>query len=426
MIARQVTILLDLCSAMTIVQATYSISVIPMTKHPKSCVIIVENLPLPFDRRVWQEANALKDDGWQVSVICPRTEKCPEPYVELNGIHIYRHHLPLEASGKIGFLVEYATALFHEMRLLITVARKHGFTVIQGCNPPDLIFLVALPFKLFGKKYVFDHHDICPELFAVKFGRKGLLHKALRFFETCSYRFSNHVITANETFRRLVCQRSHKRLEDVTAVYSIPDSKNIRRVEPDAELRAKARILIGYVGIIGNQDGVDHLVQAIATLRHTHGIEDIHAVIIGDGPDLASIKALAVDLEVADLISFTGYLTGDALLAALSTIDIGVIPDPYNEYNDKISMNKVFEYSTLGIPIVSYPLTETKRLLEDAVEVADGKEPEALAGAIQTLLDDEHRNTMAQKALALAKEKFSWEREKEKYLQVMNSLVETA
>lgn len=395
----------------------------PVQQTRKSCVLIVENLPLPFDRRVWQEANALKEDGWQVAVICPKTEKFPQSYVEINGIHIYRHHLPLEASGKLGFVAEYLCALFHEMRLLCKIYFKHGFTVIQGCNPPDLIFLAALPFKLLGKKYIFDHHDICPELFAVKFGRKGVLHKAMLFFEKMTYTFADRVITANDTFRKLCIARTGKDANKVISVYSVPDHKNMRRVEPRPGLHQGKRLLVGYIGIIGNQDGVDHLVRAVAELKNTHGITDLRTIIIGDGPDLASIKQLAVDLNVADDIEFAGYLSGETLMATLSAVDIGVIPDPVNEYNDKISMNKVFEYSKLGIPIVCYPLAETTRLLGDAATVAASADPSGLAEAINRLRGDYYRRDMAQKALERSAENFSWETEKVKYVNVFNSLI---
>lgn len=389
----------------------------------KSCVIVVENLPLPFDRRVWQEANALKEAGWAVSVICPKNDKFPESYVCINDIHIYRHPLPLEASGKIGFLLEYGSALFHELRLLIKIYRKHGFDVIQACNPPDLIFLVALPFKLFGKKFVFDHHDICPELFSVKFNKKGLLHKAMLFFEKMTYLSADMVITANDTFRNLCVSRTGKDANKVVSVYSVPDHKNMHRVEPRTDLKQGKRLLVGYIGIIGNQDGVDHLVRAIAHLKYNMGVNDIRAVIIGDGPDLHSIKALAVDLKVTEDIEFAGYLSGESLMATLSAVDIGVIPDPYNEYNDKISMNKVFEYSKLGIPIVSYPLQETMRLLGDAVEVVQTNDYKGLAEAINNLRDDTRRTEMGQKALDRAAHSFSWDTEKEKYVGVFKSLL---
>lgn len=389
-----------------------------------SCVIVVENLPVPFDRRVWQEACALRDAGWNVSVICPATEKYPALFEEIDGIAVYRHPLPLEAKGKWGFVAEYATALFHEVRLLVKVSRERGFDIIQACNPPDLIFLAALPFKLLGKKFVFDHHDISPELFAVKFGSKGLLHRLLTLLERWTFRSANLVISTNETFRRIAIQRGGKHPADVVTVYSVPDTSRIRRVEPDAALRQGKRLVLGYVGIINAQDGVDHVVRAVHHMTRELGVSDVHTVVVGDGPALPAARALAAELGVESDITFTGYLSGPALLAALSSFDIGIIPDPLNEYNDKISMNKVFEYSALGIPVVSYELSETRRLLGPALAAADSDDPAGLARAVNALVqDDDRRRALGEAVAALARRDFSWDREAEKYVRAFNGLL---
>lgn len=389
----------------------------------RSCVIIVENLPVPFDRRVWQEALALRDAGWLVSVICPRSDQYPASFEEIDGIEIFRHSLPNEARGKAGFLLEYSAALFHEFRLLLKVSLRRGFSVIQACNPPDLIFLVAAPFKLFGKKFVFDHHDVCPELFEAKFSRRGLFHRLLLLAERCSLRAADIVISANETYRQLAITRGGKDPDDVVTVYSVPDRSRIRRVEESASLRDGARIVLGYIGIIGDQDGVDHLVRCMRRLCIEEGRQDLRAVIVGDGPALASVRALAAELGVEERITFTGYLRGDALLAAMSTFDIGVIPDPVNEYNDKISMNKVFEYSALGIPPVSYDLTETRRLLGDAGTYAEDATSDALAGACASLIDDDAlRQRKGREAKALADARFDWNREAQKYVSAYERL----
>lgn len=391
---------------------------------PPHCVIIVENLPVPFDRRVWQEANALKEAGWDVSVICPKNEQHPKSFEEINGIAIHRHALPVEASGKLGFLIEYACALFHETRLLLKIALTRGFDVVQGCNPPDLIFLVAAPYKLFGKKYVFDHHDLCPELYAAKYERHGFFHRLLLLAEKCTFKFADRVISANDTYRDIAIARGGKDPQDVTTVYSVPDRQKLRRVAPDAELRAGARVVLGYIGIIADQDGVDHLVRMMHHILHDGGRQGVRAVIVGDGPALASVKELAGSLGVAEHVVFTGYLRGEALLAALSTFDIGVIPDPVNEYNDKISMNKVFEYSALGIPSVSYDLSETRRLLGAAGTFAKDATPRGLAEAALPLIDDEaQRRSAGLKAGKLAEEKFNWTSEAEKYVAAYADLV---
>ena len=331
----------------------------------RSCVIIVENLPVPFDRRVWQEAQALRQAGWRVSLICPTSQRHPLKFEEIDGIAIYRHALPLEARMRFAYLFEYASALFHQLRLLLKVHKEQGFSVIQACNPPDLIFLVALPFKLLGKRFIFDHHDISPELFVLKFGRKGILYRLLLTFEWLTFKSADFVISANDTFREIAIDRGGKRPEKVVTVYSIPDRKNIFRTSPNKSIRQDRKFVLGYLGVISDQDGVDHMIHAASHLVRHHGYDDFQAVIVGDGPALPSLRVLARDLGVDERITFTGYLSGEILLQHLSAFDIGLIPDPINECNDKLSMNKVFEYTALGIPVVAYRLTETRRLLRE-------------------------------------------------------------
>lgn len=383
------------------------------------CVIVVENLPVPLDRRVWQEALALRDAGWSVSVICPLSEQYSKTFEVIDDIEIFRHPLPLEARGKLAFLVEYGSALFHEFRLLLKVSRRRGFDVIQACNPPDLIFLVAWPFKLFGKRFIFDHHDVCPELYEAKFGKRGFMYQVLLLAEKLTFKSADYVISANETYREIAITRGGKNPDDVVAVYSVPDKARMRRVAPNDALRGAASVVLGYVGIIADQDGVDHCVRCIHHLVVDHGQTDIRAVIVGDGPALASVKALAQELGVADKIVFTGYLRGEELLAALSTFDIGIIPDPVNEYNDKISMNKVFEYSALGVPAVAYSLGETRRLLGQWGNYADDATPAGLARAcLPLIVDTDLRAEAGRQVKALADRNFNWSAEAAKYVSV--------
>jgi glycosyltransferase involved in cell wall biosynthesis len=391
-----------------------------------SCVIIVENLPVPFDRRVWQEAQALHSAGWDVSVICPLSRQYHQRYESIDGISIYRHPLPMEARGRLSFLFEYSAALLYEAILLFKIALTRGFDVIQICNPPDLLFLNALPYKLFGKRLIFDHHDLCPELFAAKFGRKGLLHRLLLFAEKLTVKSADIVISANETFRTIVINRCGKLPQDVVTVYSVPDRSQIKRVPQNEELRKGARVVLGYIGIVSDQDGVDHLVRMLHHLVVDHCCREIAAVIVGDGPALPQVRQLARELNLDEKITFTGYLRGDDLLAALSTFDIGIIPDPVNEYNDKISMNKVFEYSALGVPAVAYNLAETHRLLGATAEYADDPTPAGLARACLALIrDDDARAMRGRAAKALADEHFDWARERAKYLAVYQRLTRT-
>ena len=295
---------------------------------PHRVLIIVENLPVPFDRRVWQEARTLRQAGWTVSVICPKNANYTKSYECIEGIHVYRHPLPIQASGLAGFALEYGTALFWEFVLSLKVLYKHGFDVVHACNPPDLIFLIGGFYKfLLGKRFVFDHHDISPELYEAKFGKRGFVHKVLLWLERLTFRTADASIATNDSFRRIAVARGGMWAERVWVVKSYPDLNRFYRVEADPALKRGRQHLVGYVGIMGNQDGVDLLVDAMAHIVHTQGRRDVGCAIIGNGPELEALKARAQEKNVADYIEFTGFLTGPTLLKYLSTIDVGAIPD---------------------------------------------------------------------------------------------------
>lgn len=396
-----------------------------------SCVIIVENLPVPLDRRVWQEARALQESGWAVAVICPATERFPARREVIDGIRIFRHPLPLEAKGIWGFFIEYGTALFHEARLLIAIRWSLDFDIIQACNPPDLLFLTAWPWKLLGKKFVFDHHDVCPELMEAKFGKQRFLQPLLFLAEKLTFKAADLVISANESFRQVAISRGGKSPDDVVPVYSIPDKRFFKNVDPRSstsigtEIRNGRKIVIGYVGIIGDQDGVDNMVRMTSELLKTFSIDDFTCAIVGDGPALSSVKSLAIELGVSEHVTFTGYLSGKQLIEVISEFDIGVIPDPINPYNDKISMNKVFEYSAMGLPIVAFNLSETKRLLKDAALIATSGDARGLAEQVARLIRDQDlRHHLGQKAKDLADREFVWETEAKRYVAAMTALLE--
>jgi glycosyltransferase involved in cell wall biosynthesis len=352
-------------------------------------------------------------------VICPSNVSFPAKFEVIDDIAIYRHPLPPEGRGALAYFREYAAALFHEFRLLVKVHRERGFSIVQACNPPDLIFLVAAPFKLFGKRFIYDQHDVGPELFVVKYGNKGFLYRALLFFEWCSYAMADSVVTANATFRDLAISRGGKDPARVEVVYGVPDRKRIRRVEPEAGLRGDRKFVLGYIGIINEQDGVDHFVKAVGELVHSKGFRDFRAVVVGSGPALEEVRRLAVSLNLSEFIVFTGYLSGERLLSHISAFDIGVIPDPYNEANDLMSMNKVYEYCALGIPTACYALKETKRLLGGAGVYAPTLDPAGLANACVVLMQDEGlRARCSAEATRLSTEIFVWDHEAEKYVEV--------
>ncbi len=353
----------------------------------------------------------MQQAGWTVSVICPKGWGYTKSEETLEGIHVYRHPLPLEGKGLAGFLTEYVTALSWEFALSFKVLRRHGFDVIQACNPPDLLFLVGGFYKLFfGKRFIFDHHDISPELYEAKFGKRGFLHRALLFFERLTFKTADTAIATNESFKQIAIERGGMDPDKVYVVKSYPDLGRFHRVATDDSLKRGRKTLVGYVGVMGNQDGIDLLVQAMAHVVHMRGRTDVGCAIIGNGTELESLKAQAKNLKVADYIEFTGYLTGQPLLSYLSTVDVGVIPDPPNIYNDKISMNKVFEYMSLGIPFVQFNVTEGRNAAGEAALIAERDDGTALGDALLTLVDDpERRERMSAYGMARAKAEFRWE-----------------
>jgi glycosyltransferase involved in cell wall biosynthesis len=387
------------------------------TRQP-GILIIVENLTVPLDRRVWQEACALRDAGYTVSVVCPKGGKYTAPYELLDGVHVFRHPLPIEARGALGYVAEYSSALFFEFVLSVKAYFKVGFDVVQACNPPDLLFVIGGFWKyLFGKPFVFDHHDINPELYEAKFGRRGPWHRLLGFLERQTFRVADVAIATNETFRDIATGRGGMAKDRVFIVRSVPDTSRFRRVEPNPSLKKGRKHLVGFVGIMGSQDGVDLIVEAMHAIVHEQGRSDVQALIVGTGTELQYLEKLSADRGLTDFITFPGFQSGNTLLTAMSTFDIGIIPDPKNVYNDKISMNKVFEYMTLGIPFVQFDLIEGRKMAGDAALYASNNCPRSLAMSMLTLLDDEElRTRTAAEGVARAKSLLRWEEERGRLL----------
>lgn len=240
-------------------------------------LIVVENLPVPFDRRVWSEATTLVAAGYSVSVICPTGKGYEAPYELIDGIHVYRHKLREEGeTGLRQYISEYGSALWSELRLAHRVRRERGVDVLHGCNPPDLIFLIAWTLRPFGVRYLFDHHDICPELYETKFGKRGPLWRAMLFFEWLNFRTASVSIATNDSYADIARTRGGKAPGDVFVVRSGPKIDNMRIQEPKPELRKGAKHLIGYVGVIGQQEGLDLLVEAAEHLTGPMGRDDVH------------------------------------------------------------------------------------------------------------------------------------------------------
>ncbi|MCH9808765.1 MAG: glycosyltransferase family 4 protein [Alphaproteobacteria bacterium] len=392
-----------------------------MAQNPK-ILIIVENLTVPLDRRVWQEAQSLRDAGYTVSVICPMGGAYQQAYEYLEGVHVFRHPMPLEADGVLGYGIEYASAIFWEFVLSVRAHFKVGFDVVQACNPPDLIFTVGAFWKyLFGKPFVFDHHDINPELYEAKFGRRGFFHSLLGVFEKITFKVADVSIATNERFKEIAVKRGGMDPSKVFVVRSIPDVSRFRRMEPLPELKKGRKTLIGYVGIMGAQDGVDLLIEAMDDLVSAKGREDVQCAIVGSGTELPRLEAMVAEKGLQDYVTFTGFLSGPELMRTLSTFDIGVIPDPKNTYNDKISMNKVFEYMSLGIPFVGFDLDEGREMAGGAALYAADNCPRDLGHQIERLaVSPELRNELASEGQARAKALLCWEDEEDRLLQAFD------
>jgi glycosyltransferase involved in cell wall biosynthesis len=379
----------------------------------KHILIIVENLPLPFDRRVWQEANTLKDEGAFVSVICPQMKGYTLPFECINGIDIYRHPLPVEANGAWGYLLEYSTALFWEFYLSLKIYFKRRFHIIQGCNPPDLIFLVGLFFKLFGVKYVFDHHDINPELYFAKFQKKDFFYRAMLLFEKITFKVASFSIATNESYKHIAISRGGMKADRVAIVRSGPALERLKILEPNVSYKKDRKILVGYVGVIGEQEGLDLLmdiVHHISSQRH-----DIHFAIVGGGTELEKIKVLAQTKGVASYVDFYGRVDDRKMVEILSTCDICVNPDRPTEMNNLSTMNKIMEYMALKKPIVQFDLKEGKFSAQDASLYASDNLD--FADKIMRLADDSaQRFRMGEFGYSRVVNELSWEHERKKLI----------
>ena len=378
-------------------------------------LIVVENLSVPIDRRVWQECQALNQAGYEVSVICPQgSSDDREAYAEIDGVRIHRYPLTPATGGWRGYLREYSVALWRSWRL----ARRLGrFDVVQICNPPDLLFLVALRFKLRGASIIYDQHDLVPELYLSRFGRgKDLLYHGLTALERLTYRLADVVLTTNESYRDVALDRGRRTSGQVFVVRNAPDLSRFSGVVPNPELKEGKQHLLCYLGVMGPQDGVDYALRSLAALRDLRG-DDWHAAFVGSGDCLDDMRVLSRRLGLEGQVTFTGWRTGQDLLSYLSTADVGLAPDPHNPLNELSTMNKILEYMAVGLPIVSFDLREARVSAGDAARYAKCNDTGEFAAAVSDLLDDpterKRRGDVGQERIAGP---LSWERSKAQLL----------
>lgn len=376
----------------------------------ETILIVVENLPVPLDRRVWQESCALRDAGYEVIVVCPQMRGYTAADEVLDGIQIYRHWISSEAGGLVGFLGEYASALLGEFVLCWKAWWKHRFKVIHLCNPPDILFLVALPFKLLGVKVVYDVHDLWPEMFEAKFAGRGPLYWLVRLAERCTYACADVVLATNQSVRRIAIERGGHTPQRVVEVRTAPKVA-ADSFPPDRSLLRGRRYLVGYVGVMGDADGVDYLVRAAAHIINVRERTDIGFLLMGTGPEYDRLVALRDELGLQDFVQLPGRVSNEYLFRALKTMDLGVSCDPINPYNHHCTMNKVLEYMAFGKAQVLFDLHEGRASAGEAAHYVSDNSPKALGDAILRLIDDPSlRRRMGELGLARLHGLLSWDR----------------
>ncbi len=387
-------------------------------------LIIVENLPVPFDRRVWNEARALRRAGYDVSIICPTGKDAKSHFEVLDDIEIHRHELPLEASGALAYLAEYSAALYWEFRLARRINRKKRIDAIHACNPPDLIFLVGLFFKLFGRtKFVFDHHDVNPELFEAKFGRRGVFYWLVRLFERLTFMSADMSIATNESYRDIAIKRGRMKPNRVFIVRSGPDLARMRIVAPNPKWRNGRAFLVAYVGVMGQQEGIPYLFKAVEQIVRGAGRKDIQFCLVGSGPEFATLQKLAQEMGIGDYVTMTGRAPDADLVEILNTADVCVNPDAVNPMNDLSTMNKIMEYMAVGKPIVQFELREGRFTAQEASLYAKPNDPIDFAAKILELLaDPERRRKMGAFGMERVESKLAWKHEEPKLLAAYASL----
>jgi glycosyltransferase involved in cell wall biosynthesis len=387
-------------------------------------LIIVQNLPVPFDRRVWLECQALVSDGHEVAVVCPKGPGDPG-YQVLDHVELYKYRGYAPGGSKAGYLMEYVYSLTATAWLTLRARRRGRFAVIQACNPPDIFWPIAQALRVLDRtRFVFDHHDLCPELYESRFpDGPRLPYRALRALERRTHRTANHVISTNESYRDIAVNRSGKAVTDVTVVRSGPDPARLQRGPAHPELRRGRRFLAAYIGVMGPQDGVDNVVRAADIVVHEMGRDDIAFTVIGSGDCFDDLVALRDELSLDGHVEFTGRASDELVNQVMSTADLGLSPDPKNPLNDLSTMNKSMEYMSFGLPLVAFDLRETRVSAGPAAVYVQPNDVRKYAASIVALMDDEPRRTrMGQLGRQRVEQKLAWSHQQVAYLDVYRKL----
>lgn len=393
-------------------------------RRAKRVLIIVQNLPVPFDRRVWLECQALVRAGYGVSVICPKG-KGDAKFQELDGVRIYKYKPAPATQSKLAFFYEFLHSFLATLWLTLKVRRRDGFDAIQACNPPDTFWPIGLLFKPAGVKFVFDQHDLCPELYQSRFPEGSRwLQKALLLLERRTYATADHVVSTNDSYRAVAMRRGSKAPDGVTVVRTGPDPELLKAADEVRAHRRGFKHLVVYIGVMGPQDGVDYAVRAVAHLKHELRRDDIAATFIGSGDCLDELRLLADDLDVADVVHFTGRAPDSLVKELMSTAVLGLSPDPKNPLNDVSTMNKTMEYMAFGLPVIAFDLVETRVSAQDAAVYVEPNDVEQYADAIAELVDDPLRRAeMSEFGRARVVDDLAWDHQASHYVSVYERLL---
>jgi len=387
-------------------------------------LILVQNLSVPFDRRVWLECQSLIAAGFQVAVVCPKAPGDPT-YYRLRGVDLFKYRPYAPGTSSLSFVLEYVYSFVMTLGLSLRASLGGRFDVVQSCNPPDLFWPIGVLFRLLHRSsFVFDHHDLCPELFLSRFpDGNRLVYRGLRLMERCTARTADHVIATNDSYRRIVLERDGVSPTSVTVVRTGPDLASLRRSSALPSVRRTKPHLAAYLGVMGPQDGVDLVLKVADQVVHRLGRRDIGFTLIGSGDCYDELVALSHDLGLTDYVTFTGRIPDADVAAILSSADVGISPDPKNPLNDVSTMNKTMEYMAFELPVVAFDLQETRVSASDAAVYATPNDTEELARLLVDLVDDEpRRRSMGRAGRARIEQELAWEHQAPRYVGVYEKL----
>ena len=399
----------------------------PKTKSPRSrgrILILVQNLPVPFDRRVWLECQSLINAGFKVAVVCPKAPGDPR-YARIEGVDIYKYSPYAPGGSSVSFVIEYLYSFLATLVLSLKASVRGRFTAVQSCNPPDLFWPIGLLFRLLhGSSFVFDHHDLCPELYQSRFPcGNPLIYRALRLMERCTMKTADHLISTNDSYREIALRRDGFDPGYATVVRTGPDLSRLRRTAAKPSLRGSAPHLAAYLGVMGPQDGVDLVLELADHVVHRLGRRDINFTLIGSGDCFDDLVALSHRLDLSDFVTFTGRIPDADVCAILSTADVGISPDPKNPLNDLSTMNKTMEYMAFALPVVAFDLRETRISAGDAAVYATPNDVTELAHLLIDLVDDEpRRRSMGRAGRARIEQELAWDHQAPRYVGVYEQL----